>query len=402
MIKREKYLKEIWNVYHTKDIKVLIGMRKSGKSVIVKQIIDDLNEEGVMKDFIIYINFEYLVYEELKDSNMLYNYIKKLIVSDKTYYIFIDEIQYVKSFERTISDLLNEFNVSIFITASNSNILSGELATLLDGKYKLYNIYPFSYGEWLSAVNSINSNETLMDYLILGGIPQITNINDFNTKIETISDSLNTIIYKDIIGITAIKNVTLLQKLIEYIIQNTSEILSVQAILLYLKNINISVSNDTIYAYINYIKSSSLVHECKKYDLVGKKSLSKLHKLYVNDLGFRKVTLNTVNVDLSATIKTAVYNHLMYLGYKIYFTNVGNSEVDFYATKIHGGRIEKKFIQAVYKIEQESDVDKLFQPLLDIGDRHFKYIISMDDADMSRDGIKHIRLSDFLQDNNFK
>lgn len=401
MIKRKKYLQGIWNVYHDKNVKVLAGMRKSGKTTILKQIVDDLIEEGVGNEYVIHINFEYLIYEELKDYEMLYSYIEKLIVSDDKYYIFIDDIQNVSSFEKMLLRLLDEFNVSIFITITNSSILSSELGTLLEWKYKLYNIYPFSYNEWLEALNIYHSNEDLMDYLILGGIPQITNISDFDTKVKSIGDSLNSIIYKDIIEIVTVKNVPLLQKLIEYVIQNTSEVLSVQAILLYLKKINISVSNDTIYTYLNYIKNSSIVNECKKYDLVNKKSLSKLHKLYINDLGFRRITLNSVNVDLSSTIETAVYNHLKYLGYKIYFTSIGDYEIDFYITKIHSGKIDKKYIQVTYKMEQEVDTDKIIQPLLDIGNRHSRYIISMDEYDISIDGIEHIKLSDFLLDEEF-
>ncbi len=396
MYKRDEYLKKIRNLYHEEKIKVLTGMRKTGKTVILKQVINELRELGINEEYIIYINFDYLVDEQIKDYLKLYYHIKELIKSESKYYIFIDEIQNVKSYEKAILSIKSGFNTSIFITSSN--LLTDEFKTILEGEYISFNVNPFSYSEWLESIKSKPSNKMLMDFLVLGGLPQLTNIKDLDTRMQSLNDILNSIILKDIIERVNINNVILLQKLIDYVIQNTSDVLSVQSILKYLKTINISVSNDTIYTYLNYIKNSFLVYECKKYDLNNKKTLSKIHKLYVNDLG---LMINSKNADLSKMIETVVYNHLKYLGYKIYYTYIGEYDIDFYITKVENGITVTNYVKVAYKLKQGYMIDGKIKPFSLVSEDIQKYIISMNEYDLSTDTAKHIKLSDFLLDNEF-
>ncbi len=398
MIKREKYLNELRKLYDSEFIKVITGMRRVGKSTIMRQIIEELNEKGITDDRIIYINFEIIKYDYIRDYKKLYEYLGEKIVGNDKYYIFIDEIQYVSEFERVVNSINVEHNVSIFITGSNSNLLSGELATVLAGRYRLFEVRPFSFNEWLEATNQVADNETLIEYLIYGGLPQVALDNDDDQKIATLIDILTSITYKDIIARSKVSNYGLLEKLINYIIMNTSEILSVNSIIKYLKSIGENTKANTIYTYLSHIENSYIISECRKYDLKGKKLLSTMNKFYVNDLGLRRVTLNSEKIDYGKVVETSVYNHLRYLGYKVTFLRIGDLEIDFYATKVIGKGVKNKYIQVTHKMESDETIEREFRPFRKLTDGYDRIIVSLDDLDMSQEGVKHIHLKKFLLD----
>ncbi len=404
MITREKYLKKILEFRdNTEFIKVLVGMRRTGKSTILKQIVNDLKSNDVDESRIISINFEYLQFEGLKDYIELNKYLESKITSDELHYIFIDEIQNVKSFEKVINSIKAQFNVSIFITGSNSSLLSGELGTLLAGRYREFNIYPYSLNEWCMA-NEVNSpnNDDLNKYLLFGGLPQISNIDANEYKVDALRDILNSIIYKDIVERTEIKKTATLNRLIEYIILNTSEILSVQSIANTLKSNGVDIKKNTLYDYIHHISNSMITYECKKNIIKGKKVLTKLNKLYVNDLGIWRVMLGPDNLEYSKLTETAVFNHLKYLGYQITYGVIDDLEIDFVVTKFDGEKHIKKYIQVSHKLAgNEKTIEREFKSLSKLDDNFERIIITNDEDDYSRDGIKHIKLLNFLLDEEF-
>lgn len=402
MIIRKKYLKRIEEFYHNQEfIKVLVGMRRTGKSTILKQIENHLLKEGVNPNNIHSINFESLEFEELKDYKLLYKYFKDRIKNKKLNYIFIDEIQNVDMFEKTINSLKVDFNVSIFITGSNSNLLSGELATLLAGRYRLFNIYPFSFNEWLEVKCETKNEDLLWEYLTYGGLPQIAKIMSLESKVESLKDILDSIIYRDIISSVEIKNTNALKRLISYIIQNSSETFSAQKILNTFKTAGVSITKNTIYDYFERINNSLVTYECKKNDLQGRKVLTKLHKLYVNDLGFRYINSPRENNDYSKIIETSVFNHLKYLGYNITTGSINGYEIDFVVNKNEGDKKINKYIQVSHKLDNENTIDREFRPFHNLEDGYERFIITTDVKDQSRDGVKHINLLDFLSDDKF-
>ncbi len=401
MVKREMYLKKIREFYDSEFIKVLVGMRRTGKSTILKQIISEIESNGISNKNIIYINFESLEYSELTDYKLLYSYIKERITSENKYYIFIDEIQNVESFEKVINSINVDFNVSLFITGSNSNLLSGELATLLAGRYRQFNIYPYNYNEWLESNNNSHNEKLVNKYLMYGGLPQISVINDNQSKIETIRDIMNSILYKDIASRYSIRDLDVLTKIIDYIIQNTSKVISVTSINNYLKQSYRNIKPETISRYIDSIKNAMLIYECKKFNIKGKSLLkSSSNKYYINDIAF-KTALNANEDDYSLRIETIVFNHLKVLGYDITYGKIGDYEIDFVATKNIGSRIIKKYIQVAYVLHDEKTIEREFRSFRNIHDGDGKYLISTDQFDMSRDGVKHINLSNFLLDDEF-
>ncbi len=402
MIIRKKYLNKIEEFYHnTEFIKVLVGMRRTGKSTILRQIEDELIKSGVKQSNIHSINFESLEYEELKDYMKLYKYFKEKIKNKSLNYIFIDEIQNVDQFEKVINSLKVDFNVSIFVTGSNSNLLSGELATLLSGRYRLFNIYPFSFNEWLESRDEKKSEELLWEYLTYGGLPQISIIDNLESKVESLKDILDSIIYRDILSKEETKNVNALKRLITYIIQNTSETFSVQTITNTLKTAGVSVTKNTVYDYFEKVNNSLVTYECKKNDLQGKKVLTKLHKLYTNDLGFRYINSPREQMDYGKIIETSVFNHLKYLGYNITVGSINGYEIDFVVNGYKDGEKVSKYIQVAYKLDNEKTIEREFRPFQSLDDGYERYIITMDNDDQSRDGVKHIKLIDFLANDDF-
>ncbi len=400
-VKREKYLNKIRPLYNEELIKVITGMRRVGKSTILKQVIDELIDSGVKEKRIIEINFELLEFEELLDYKLLNKYLESKITDKQKHYIFIDEIQNVDSFEKVINSINTKHNVSIFITGSNSNLLSGELATILSGRYREIRVYPYSYNEWLEAVNAKANKDSLERYIYFGGLPQVANINNDQDKIELLRDILNSIIYKDIISRTQVRNNNILNKLIGYIIQNTSLILSIKSIVNYFKTVNIDVTPRVIYDYLEHISNSFLVSECKKNNVKGKVVLTQLNKLYLNDLGL-KVPLNgNAQIDHSKKVETIIYNHLKMLGYEITYGSIGNYEIDFIATKITPEGLVRKYIQATHLLNSEETIEREFRPFKELEDGYERYIISNDEVDYSREGIKHIYLGDFLTNDEF-
>ena len=391
MVKRELWLKKIRPFYENELIKVLIGIRRSGKSIILKQIQDELLANGINPDHIIFINFEDLAFSFIKNETDLHNYIKPQIIDDKKYYLFFDEIQNVQNFEKVLNSLRATQNVSIFITGSNANLLSGELATLLAGRYVTFKIMPFTFVECLQIQNITNPTDSdLMNYLKFGGMPQRFSLST-ESEIKTfLSDLYDSIVLKDIISRYKVKNVELLDKIINYLASTSSQIFSASSINNFFKNEGRECSKETLYNYLSYVVQSCVVNKAKRYDISGKKTLSTLEKYYLADTGF--ANLHSLKFDIGAMLENVVYNELLARGYEIQVGVTSNSEIDFIATKDG----QKEYYQVAYILHDENTIKREFGVYQKVKDNFPKFVISADHFDFSQDGIIHKNIIKWL------
>jgi uncharacterized protein len=394
MLKRSKYLDKIRPFYDVDLMKVLIGLRRSGKSILLDQIKNELIEKGIQESNIIYLNFESVKYSHLNDYRKLANYIDKFIVNKDKYYLFFDEIQMVEGFERAINSFKVDYNCSIFITGSNSNLLAGELATLLSGRYVKFKIAPFSFKEMIEYKNISKEkySEAFNEFLNWGSMPQRF-VLDSETAIKTyLKDVYDSIIIHDIQKRASITDVDLLNRVLTYMIQNTAQTFSATSIEKYLLSEKINIANKTLYKYIEAILNSNILNKVSRYDIKGKKVLKREEKYYVADLGLRKINLKSANIDLGDSLETVVYNELIARGYEVFIGKTYKGEVDFIATKDG----DKVYLQVAYLLATKETVAREFNAFKDIEDNYSKFVISMDEFDFSRDGIKHLNVIDFL------
>ena len=292
MINREIYLKRIRPFYQSELIKVITGIRRCGKSVLMKQIMKEIQSESKGTNNILYINFEDLEYASIKTANDLHKYVKVKVKSKDRHYLFFDEIQNVVDFEKAINSFRATMNVSIFITGSNARLLSRELSTLLSGRYVSFRIYPFCYREYCEAKGikmDTNNSEEFMNFVEWGGMPQRLQMTSLDETRVFLHDLYNSIVLKDIVQRSGVKDVDLLNRIIEYIVLTPSQTFSASSISKYFEKDNRKISTETLYNYLRYISDSFIVSKASRYDIRGKKILSTLDKYYLSDTGLGKI-----------------------------------------------------------------------------------------------------------------
>ena len=398
MIKRELYLSKIRPFYDSDLIKVIVGIRRAGKSTIMMQIIDELKDKNISEEQIIYINFEYKEFSFIRNDDDLYSYIKSFIKNDSKYYIFLDEIQNVDKWEKTVNSFKAKEKYSIFITGSNSDLLSGELATHIAGRYVSFKIYPFNFFEVCKLKNIDNNNkyelkEYFDDYIKWGGLPQ-----RFEFKLESqiktyLSDVYDSIIVKDIINIFEIKDLDLFNRIVEYIVTTPSETFSAETLANYfLGKEQRGVAKNTLYNYLEYMVKGNLINKCERYDIRGKRILSGRYKYYLTDLGLGMVKNINKRPQLGAYLENVVYNELLVRGYDVSVGNIQNGEIDFIATK--DNKIE--YYKVTYMLSTDDVIEREFGAYKNIDDNYPKYVISTDTFDMSQNGIIHKNIIDWL------
>ncbi len=395
-LKRETYLQQIRPFYEVDLIKVITGIRRSGKSILLETIKDELIENGISGDHIIFINLEDLDYEYIETASDLNKEIKSRIIDKKKYYIFIDEVQHVNEFEKALASLRATLNLSIFVTGSNSTLLSGELATLLTGRTVEFEVFPFSFFEMKEylELNNINySDDLIFDYIKWGGFPLRF---DFHRE-EDIKRYLNTlydnIIKRDIKKKSSKFDIKLFKELSLYILANAGKEFSVEKIINFYKtNKNKTISKQTIYNYIERMEKAFLIHPIKKYNISGKSALIGNDKFYATDMGLRIINTNTIDYEDTFFLENIIYNELSARGYSVYTGKTYRSEVDFIAIK--NGK--KCFIQISYMLSSNNTIEREFGAFKPISDCSPKYVMSLDKLDMSRNGIAHINILDFL------
>ncbi len=416
MIEREEYMNKIRPFMNTDIIKVITGIRRSGKSTILKFIIEELKKEGVDESNIIYINFESMKYNEIEEKQQLDELIIKKTkdLEGKIYFLF-DEIQNINSWEKCVNSYLVDFDSDIYITGSNAKLLSGELATHIAGRYVEIKIYPFSFKEVLKINekrNNLNLNpkdkkeelllkleeeETFKEYIEYGGMPAIFKINGKEERKEYLNNILNTIIIKDIMKRNNVRNVDLLERILKYICENIGNPFSAKSVCDHFKHENRKVYPESVSNYLNYFKDANLIHEVKREDLKGKKILSIYEKYYLVDHGFREVIFGNNLKSKSKILENIVYMELLRRDYNVRIGKLNGYEIDFVATK----GSDKIYIQVTCTLLNDKTEIREFRPLLKIKNNYPKYIISTDKTDFSKEGIIHKNIIDFLKEDDF-
>lgn len=400
MIKRETYLRQIRGFYNKDLIKVITGIRRCGKSVLIMQIMEELKEQGIEDGQILYINFEDYDYSFIQTGMDLHNYVKEYIEPGRRYYLFFDEIQTVPDFERVINSLKVKYDTSIFITGSNGKLLSGELATFLSGRYVSFRMMPFTFREMcdLKQIRPEDiTDEILLDYMTWGGLPQRFQMENEEQTKTFLRDVYDAIVLKDIVQRAGIKDIELFNRIIEYLVCNPSQTFSAAAISDYFLSINRKVSKETIYNYLDHIASSLIMSKASRYDIRGKRILTKMDKYYLTDMGLGRIRNSGFKLEMGALLENVVYNELLVRGYDVYVGKTRKGEIDFVAVK----GAEKEYYQIAYYLTDQSVIDREFGAYQQVTDNYPKYVLSMDKMDFSREGIIHQNVIRFLSDSTY-
>lgn len=400
MIKRELYMKRIRPFIGSDLIKVMTGIRRCGKSVMLELIKEELIESGVNPTQFISINLEDLSFSHLQTAQSLHDEITSRAkeIGGKVY-LFFDEIQEVKDWEKCINSFRVSLDCDIYITGSNAKLLSGELATYLGGRYVEFVIYPFSFGEFIELYHPINPNVSIQQcfqkYLITGGMPYLANIRyaDDPSK-QYLHDLFNSVQLKDIVKRNKIRDVNLLERIIAYVIANVGTPFSANSLAKFLKSEQRTVAPETILNYIKYCCDAYLFYQVKRVDLQGKQILSTNEKYYIADHGIREAVYGGNMRDINLILENIVYLELLRRDYKVTVGKTGEKEIDFVCDK-HG---EKIYVQVTYLLASEDTIKREFGAYDTIRDNFPKYVVSLDEFDMSRNGIKHQNIRDFLLD----
>ena len=396
MVKRDLYLSRISSLIDKDIIKIIVGVRRCGKSYMFNLIIEELLERGISKDNILLINFESAKYRNVSNPRELDLLVRDLTKDiDGKIYMFFDEIQNVDEWEKSINSFRVDYDCDIYLTGSNSKLLSGELATHLAGRYMEIKMYPFSFKEYLDYKKTPPNKKAFTDYLIYGGFPFLLSLESEIDKTEYLNDIFNSIFLKDIIERYNIRDAGLLTRIADFILDNTGKIVSSKSISDYLRTKEkIKVSPKTIYNYLDYLTNACLLYKVQREDLKGKKILSINEKYYCVDQGFNQVRIGRNQVNNSRIMENIVYFELLRRGYEVTIGCVGNYESGFVCKKMG----EKIYVQLTRELTNEDVIEREFRPLLMVKDNYPKYVISTDEFDMSRDGIKHRNILDFLLD----
>lgn len=396
MVKRELYLNKIRPFYDSEMIKVITGIRRCGKSTLMQQIVGEIRQRDVADDHIIYINFEDYQYRKISNPDALYAYVEHELRDEEKYYLFIDEIQNVPDFELVVNSFRATHNISIFITGSNSKLLSGELATHLSGRTLSFRIMPFCFKEYVEfrreAGSPRSAEDLLTEYMRWGGFPLVCKEPEADSKEILLSNIYDSVVLKDIVMRNRIVSVTALEKVLEYVVGNSSLTISGNTIAAALKADDMSISVPTVYDYLRYISDACICDQVPRYDIRGKKVLAFEEKTYVCDLGFFHMKKNRVKEEYSHIIETICYNELIARGYQVYIGKTHKGEVDFIAQR----GSEKFYVQAAYLLDNESTTEREFGAYRAIDDNYPKYVISMDRVPLSRYGIIHKTLCEWL------
>lgn len=394
--KRSHYLSEIEQSFGTGLIKVLVGQRRTGKSYILRQIINMLIEKGVKPENICYINMEMIEFSDVDDFlklNELIESYRKTLNPQGRIYLFIDEIQLVSGWEKLVNsysqNTVDEFEV--YITGSNSTLLSGELATLLSGRYVSFTIFPFSFHEFTEFYAIPRNRESMIRYLKSGGLPELLHIESEEMRLHYIKSLRDTIILRDIVQRYHIKDAWLLESLFGYLVSQTGRLFSVNNIVNYFNSHKIRATHDTISSYLHYLKQTYLIHEIPRYNIKGKEILSGARKFYLNDLAYRNYAKLQSESGFSQNIENLVFLHLLSHGYSVFVGTLNEKEIDFVAERGN----EKLYIQVAYLLTDEKVIEREFGNLELINDHYPKQVITMDDQFIgNKNGIKHISVWD--------
>lgn len=395
-LKRELYLQQIRPFYESDIIKVITGVRRAGKSVLLKTIMEELIADGIDDSHIIYLNLEDMDYEYIEDASDLNREIKFRIQDNKKYYLFLDEIQHITDFEKALASFRATLNVSVFVTGSNSTLLSGELATLLTGRTVEFEVLPFSFWElkeYLELNNKPFSEDIFYNYLKWGGFPLRFDYTDETAVRRYLENLYESIVNRDIVKKSRNIDRKLFMDISLYILANAGKEFSADNICdYYRRQNNREFARRTVYNYLDKMKKAYLIHAVSKYNIVGKAALKNREKYYAIDMGFRTINTNTINYEDTFYLENIIYNELLTRGYHVFTGKTFRGEIDFVVIK--DGK--KCFVQVSYLLASADTVRREFGAYDKITDASPKYVLSLDRLDMSQNGIIHMNIIDFL------
>jgi len=397
MKKRDNYLNQLKNYRDKPFIKVITGLRRCGKSTLLSLFEKHLKEDQVHADRIIRINFESMKFDEIHDYKDLYKYVRTNIIDNNSKnYLLLDEVQMVSSWEKAVNSFLVDFNVDIYITGSNSYLLSSELSTLLSGRYVEIKMLPLSFKEYLAFIN--NSDKSILnkfnDYLRYGGMPNVVDLIDTKSTIGPFLEGIyNTVLIKDVIRRNNIRDAALLENVLTFIADNVGNIISSKKISDYLTSKGRKTTHETIDNYLRMLESAFIIYKAKRYDLKGKLFLKTLEKYYLVDMGIRNQLTGFRNANYGFVLENIVYLELLRRDYDVSVGKIGDLEVDFVATKTD----RKAYFQVSASIIDNSVKERELRSLKSIDDNYPKYILTMDEVDFGDfSGIKVKNIVDFL------
>ncbi len=396
MVIRPDYLEKIKPFMNVKLVKILSGIRRCGKSTILAMMKQELIAEGIDESRIIERKYTDKEYEESYTSMRMYEELKSHIAKEGKHYLLLDEPQEIKGWEKTVNALLTNYDTDIYVTGSNSKLLSGEISTYLTGRYVMIPVYTLSFKEYLSFKNDPNktAKEHLQEYIRLGGFPLVASSSfDEHSSYSVVADIYNSVVMRDIVTRHSIANIDLFNRVVRFLINNLGKTFSANSIVKFLKSENRSVSVEAIYNYLEWLEKAFIVYRCKRYDLQGKSVLKTQEKFYLADQSIKYALYGFTPLSVPATIENIVYLELKRRGYDVYIGKNADKEIDFVASI----RDERLYVQVCQELPKDSDRE--IANLLEIKDNYPKIIVTLDEyACGNVNGIKIVHLADFLLD----
>ncbi len=400
MIKRKIYIDQLKDFIDKPQVKVLTGVRRSGKSSIMLLLKDEILKRSVTPEQIIYINLESFIFSELKNAKALYQYVSEQTTKGQKIYLLIDEIQEVREWEKAINSFLVDLNIDIYLTGSNAYLLSSELATHLAGRYVEIPVYTLSFSEYLQFKShyfhqeKLTTKESFLTYLRLGGFPVLHTTNYTEaTAYKVIYDIYSSVILRDTVQRYNIRDVELLERVIKYVFDNIGNTFSGKNVADYFKSQQRKIDMNTVYNYLNALEGAFILYRTPRYDIKGKEILKTQEKFYLSDVGLLYATMGFRDTKINGVLENIVFLELKRRDYQVYVGKIDLKEIDFIAEK----QGKKVYVQVAYKLESESTVKREFSELIGIEDQHPKYVVTMDDFwRESIEGVKHLYITDFL------
>ena len=405
MIERELYMNQIHPFMNRPFVKVIAGIRRCGKSVVLQLIAEELKRQGVTEERIVYMNFESFEWMDIADAKALYLYIKtKVEKTSGRVYILLDEIQEVKDWEKAVNSFMVDWDVDVYVTGSNSRLLSSELSTYLAGRNVSYHIMPLSFNENL-LFHGINSDskdvlrEEFQKYLRMGGFPAVhTGDYSLESIYKLVYDIYSSVILRDTVQRHGIRNVELLERVVRFVFDNIGSRLNAKNIADYFKSQQRRVDINTVYNYLDALQGAFIIQRVPRYDIKGKEQLQTNEKYFVSDLSLVYAVMGYKDRMISGALENIVYWEMKRRGYDTFIGKQDNREVDFVGIR----RDEKIYVQVTYRMESDTTVEREFAPLLDISDHYPKFVVSMDDVWQDNiEGVRHRHIADFLTDENW-
>ena len=398
-------MKQIRPFMNRPFVKVIAGIRRCGKSVVLQLIADELKHQGVAVERIVYMNFESFEWMDIADAKALYRYIKDRVEkTEGRVYILLDEIQEVKDWEKAVNSFLVDWDVDVYVTGSNSRLLSSELSTYLAGRYVSFHIMPLSFNEYLlfhgiESENKENLREEFRKYLRMGGFPAVHTANySYDAVYKLVYDIYSSVILRDTVQRHSIRNVELLERVVRFVFDNIGNRLNAKNIADYFKSQQRRVDINTVYNYLEALQGAFIIRRVPRYDIKGKDLLQTHEKYFVSDLSLIYAVMGYKDRMISGALENLVYWEMRRRGYDTYIGKQDTREVDFVGIR----RDEKIYVQVTYRMESDATVEREFAPLLAISDHYPKYVVSMDDVWQDNiEGVRHWHIADFLTNENW-